>query len=215
MQRMDLALPDHHYLPTALPQLSPSPFVSCSIATHLGDPVAASRRRYSTPRATVHVPETTVDVNNPSQSRKYKIGSAWERTNVQTITVAEGMHETADHQFRGRVLRLDRRHDAGSLGLCEGVGHGGQNGKNVPILGANMRYGTIFTTEMVLPVIRPSTRVSIPAKGERWMRTQPMRSKRIFWRGAAALRRIRTKRYLCMWSTLAQAIPMPLKYRTC
>ena len=60
----------------------------------------------------MQVPEATVNVYDLPQPRKYEIGSARERANVESVTVAEGMDEPADQQFRSRVLRLDRRHDA-------------------------------------------------------------------------------------------------------
>ncbi len=71
----------------------------------------------------MQVPEATVDVYDLPQSRKYEIGSARERANVESVTVAEGMDEPADRQIRSRVLRLDRRHDARSLALGNGVDH--------------------------------------------------------------------------------------------
>jgi hypothetical protein len=44
----------------------------------------------------VHVPETAIDVDNLPPSWEHEVRRARERTNVQTVTVAEGMHETAD-----------------------------------------------------------------------------------------------------------------------
>jgi len=42
---------------------------------------------------------------------------------MQTVAVSQRMDEPADQKFRSRVLRLDRRHDAGSFGLRERVSH--------------------------------------------------------------------------------------------
>jgi hypothetical protein len=63
----------------------------------------------------MQVPEATVDVDDLSQSRKYQIGTAGKRPDVQTVAVSQRMNEPTDHHFRGRVLRLDRRHDAGAF----------------------------------------------------------------------------------------------------
>ena len=113
-----------------------SPLVSGGVAPHLGDPVVAPRRRHSAPGATVHVPETAVDVDDFPQSRENEIGCAGERADVQTVTVSQGMDQPPDHQFRSCVLRLDRRHDAGSFGLRERVRHVIRGQLIVPILGA-------------------------------------------------------------------------------
>jgi hypothetical protein len=100
----DLALPDYHYLPATLSQLSLRPFISGRVALHLGDPVVASRRRHSASAAIVHVPKTPIDVDDLPQSWEHKIRRAGKGADMQAVAVSQGMDEPADHQFRGRVL---------------------------------------------------------------------------------------------------------------
>ena len=120
-RRVDLAFPYHHHPPAAPPQLPPSSLVSFRVTAQLGRPIVDSRRGNAAPTATVQVPEAAVDIDDLVEAGEYEVGGPRERADMQTITVAQGMHETADQQFRRRVLRLDRRHDVGPLGFREGV----------------------------------------------------------------------------------------------
>jgi hypothetical protein len=71
-----LAFPNHHYLPTALTQLSLCPLISFRVPLNLRRPICASRRWDAAPATTVHVPEATIDVDDLSQPSKDKIGRA-------------------------------------------------------------------------------------------------------------------------------------------
>ena len=71
----------------------------------------------------MHVPETPIDVDDLPQSWENKIRGARQRTDMQTVTVSQGMHEPANKKFRGCVLRLHRRHDSGSLSFRDSIRH--------------------------------------------------------------------------------------------
>ena len=122
-RRRNLAFPDHHHLPAGFSQGLPGQLVPSRVALQLGGPVVASRRWNAASGAAVHVPEAAVDVDDLPQSREHQIGSAGKRSDVQAVTVSERMHKTSDRQFGSGVLRLDRRHNAGPLGLRNGVSH--------------------------------------------------------------------------------------------
>jgi hypothetical protein len=122
-RRRNLAFPDHHHLPAGFSQGLPGQLVPSRVALQLGGPVVAPRRWNAASGAAVHVPEAAVDVDDLPQSREHQIGSAGKRSDVQAVTVSERMHKTSDRQFGSGVLRLDRRHNAGPLGLRNGVSH--------------------------------------------------------------------------------------------
>lgn len=69
------------------------------------------------------MPEATVDVDDLPKPAKDHVGRARQRSNVKSVAVAHRMDQPTDSHFRRRVLRFDCRHDTGTLGFGNGVGH--------------------------------------------------------------------------------------------
>ena len=69
----------------------------------------------------MHVPEAAVDIDHLPQSAKDEVRGAGKGTHMQPVAVSERTHQPTHYDFRGRVLGLNRRHDARSLGFREGV----------------------------------------------------------------------------------------------
>ena len=58
------------------------------------------------------MPETTVDENHLPESRKNEVGTSRKVLDVESVTVAEGMRDLADDDFRLGMSLRDSRHHA-------------------------------------------------------------------------------------------------------
>ena len=81
------------------------------------------RSRNTAAAAMVHVPKTAADIDDLAKAWKDHVGRAGQCTNMESVSVAQGMHEPPDNHFGRRALRLHGRHDAGALALRYRVRH--------------------------------------------------------------------------------------------
>ena len=115
-------------------------FVSRGVALEFRSPILAMGGWNTAMGAAVHVPEASADVDDFPQSRKHEIRRPRQRAIMEAVTVAQGMHKTADNHLWRSVLRLDGRHDARTFRLGEGIGHGKLLDQDSNARGANLFY---------------------------------------------------------------------------
>ncbi len=120
----DLAFPNNQHLPPKLPELAPNGNIAFLVCAQLRFPIAPMRFRHrSSATTTVPMPETAIDVDDFPQTAEYKIRRSWKAANVETISESERMSQSANEHLGRRVFRLDGRHDPGSLGSRDYIGH--------------------------------------------------------------------------------------------
>ena len=71
----------------------------------------------------VQMPKTTVNENDFAARPEYEVRFARQITRVEPVTVAEGMNEAANDEFRLGILGPDSGHVGRAAGWGEGVRH--------------------------------------------------------------------------------------------
>jgi hypothetical protein len=70
------------------------------------------------------MPEASVDEYDPAELGKYHVRGTRELPDVETVTIAHPVDESADDHFRLGVAMRHRRHDAGSRLAVDEIYHG-------------------------------------------------------------------------------------------
>ena len=103
---LHLAFPYREHDPPGPPQLSSRPPVTLGVPAALGAPVIRiRRRRYPPVSAPVHVPETSVNVDDLSQPRKDDVRRAGESLHMESEAVAQPVDAVARLSARGEARR--------------------------------------------------------------------------------------------------------------
>lgn len=118
----DLALPSDEHFPSRSLQSSDVSSIARGVAAKFCKPILLSRRRNSTAAAVVHVPEATVNNDDPSESSKDQVGATRQRGIVKAVAESHGMYEATDEHLGLGVLGFHRGHHAGAFGLVEILG---------------------------------------------------------------------------------------------
>ena len=85
--------------------------VALNIARKLGYPVAVIAGRQLSPiTAFVAVPEASVDEDHFAKTREDEVGSAWQFSYVQPVTIAVRVNDPAHGDLRARIEFFDTRH---------------------------------------------------------------------------------------------------------
>jgi hypothetical protein len=80
-------------------------------------------RNYAPVRASVHVPETSVNEYDLGKSHEHEVGLAGKIGPVKAISVTHCMHSSPYDHFRLGIAAPDRRHVAVTLLWCEHINH--------------------------------------------------------------------------------------------
>ena len=113
---VELTFPDHHHAPTSTAQKTLGRGVSFLVALQFPHPVQPIRCRNSvSSRAIVQVPEAAVHEDHALARRKHQVRRSGQVGSMQSISIAEAVHQSTQREFGLRISRANTRHDIASL----------------------------------------------------------------------------------------------------
>ncbi len=118
----ELAFPDYNASPTHPPELPARSQIALTVACQFGRPEVRSRCGNGRSTALwMAVPETAMNKDHSSSTRKYKVGRTRKTSIVQDVAISQAVNQATHGQLGLRILPPDARHEVASGGGSEVV----------------------------------------------------------------------------------------------
>lgn len=112
---LQATLPNYQHAPPVAAKFGDGASITRDIAFYLRDPVRQIRSRPSGLAANMTVPETAVDENGNSISRKDYVRPSWQISAIDSEPEADAMHGSSDVHLWLGVRASNRRHVSAAL----------------------------------------------------------------------------------------------------